>query len=93
MFTSEECPLSLQEGDPNAPPDPKHEKNVPDRCKWYNKRTMRVADDPKQQGIDQAIFELQVHFKHENIVTSRRRLTALEKMLVTQSLQGNGQSA
>jgi hypothetical protein len=54
---------------------------------------MRVADDPKQQGIDQAIFELQVHFKHENIVTSRRRLTALEKMLVTQSLQGNGQSA
>jgi hypothetical protein len=44
---------------------------------------MFEAQDAKSQGICAAITELQLHFKHENILTSRRRTTALEKMLMS----------
>ncbi len=41
------------------------------------------AQDPKSQGIYAAITELQLHFKHENMPTSRLRTTALEKMIMS----------
>jgi hypothetical protein len=83
QFTSEDCPLSLRDGDSSAPPDPKQEKELPAKCQWWGKRTMFEAQDAKSQGICAAITELQLHFKHENILTSRRRTTALEKMLMS----------
>ena len=83
QFTSEDCPLSLRDGDSSAPPDPKQEKELPSKCQWWGKRTMYEVQDAKSQGICAAITELQLHFKHENILTSRRRTTALEKMIMS----------
>jgi hypothetical protein len=83
QFTSEDCPLSLRDGDLSAPPDPKQEKELPSKCQWWGKRTMYEVQDAKSQGICAAITELQLHFKHENILTSRRRTTALEKMIMS----------
>jgi len=83
QFTSEDCPLSLRDCDSSAPPDPKQEKELPSKCQWWGKRTMYEVQDAKSQGICAAITELQLHFKHENILTSRRRTTALEKMIMS----------
>jgi hypothetical protein len=83
QFTSEDCPPSLRDGDSSAPLDPKQEKELPSKCQWWGKRTMFDAQDPKSQGICAAITELQLHFKHENMRTSRRRTTALEKMIMS----------
>jgi hypothetical protein len=83
QFTSEDCPLSLRDGDSSAPPDPKQEKELPSKCQWWGRRTMFETQDAKSQGICAAITELQLHFKHENILTSRRRTTALEKMIMS----------
>jgi hypothetical protein len=83
QFTSEDCPPSLKDGDLSAPPDPKQEKDLPSKCQWWGKRTMFDAQDPKSQGICAAITKLQLHFKHENMLTSRRRTTALEKMIMS----------
>ena len=38
QFTSEDCPLSLRDGDSSAPPDPKQEKELPSKCQWWGKR-------------------------------------------------------
>ena len=73
QFTTEDCPLSLRDGDVSAPPDPKQEKELPSKCQWWGKRTMYEVQDAKSQGICAAITELQLHFKHENSLTSRRR--------------------
>jgi hypothetical protein len=81
-FADEDCPESLAEGDPDAPRDPKYEKDLPDESLWHGKRTMIPREDAKSQGFYDALRKLQQHFKREHIVTSRRRLTALEKMIV-----------
>ena len=83
QFTSEDCPPSLRDGDSSAPLDPKQEKELPSKCQWWGKRTMFEQQEAKSQGIRAAITELQLHFKHENILTSRRRTTALEKMIMS----------
>jgi hypothetical protein len=44
---------------------------------------MYEVQDAKSQGICDAITKLQLHFKHENILTSRRQTTALEKMIMS----------
>ena len=81
-FADEDCPESLAEGDPDAPRDPKYEKDLPAEALWHGKRTMIPREDAQSQGFYDALRKLQQHFKREHIITSRRRLTALEKMIV-----------
>jgi hypothetical protein len=38
---------------------------------------------PRVKAFTLRITELQLHFKHENMPTSRRRTTALEKMIMS----------
>ena len=76
-YLEEQC--EKPEGDEASGKDVSKEKDMPESAFWYGKRTMFPTEDYKNQGLYQALEQLQLYFKHARVLTERRRIALLEK--------------